>query len=48
MYKMWIIQNIYSYSVDRNSADFNITLIYKMNKRFHNYTTQIRKVKENC
>ena len=25
----------------------NIPLIYKMNKHFHNYTTQTRKVKEN-
>ena len=25
----------------------NIPLIYKINKHFHNYTTQTRKVKEN-
>lgn len=44
---MWIMQNIYSYSVDRSIETANIPLIYKMNKHFHNYTTQTRKVKEN-
>ena len=46
MYKMWIIQNIYSYSVDRNSITCKYHTDYKMNKYFHNYTTQSKKVKE--
>jgi len=46
MYKIWIIQNIYSYSVDRNSIICKYQTGCKMNKRFHNYTTQIRKEKE--
>lgn len=46
MYKMWIIQNIYSYSVDRNSIICKYHTDCKMNKYFHNYTTQSKKVKE--
>ena len=47
MYKMWIKQNIYSVSVDRDARLICIKLIYKMNKDFYNYTSQTKKVKEN-
>lgn len=46
MYKMWIIQNIYSYNVDRNSIICKYHTDCKMNKYFHDYTTQSKKVKE--
>ena len=47
MYKIWIKQNIYSVSVDRDARLICIKLIYKMNKHFYNYTSQTKKVKEN-